>query len=332
MTTTSRPARRGIAYLVYLAVSLSLVPVASQAEDLPAAQDLINDMSRAVRTLNYDGTFIYRRNRQMDAMRLVHKADSTGEYERLLSLTGMPREVIRNNESVTCIFPENQAVMVEKSRPRKFVAQLPEPIEKISDYYSFTTDGEDRVAGRDAWVVNIRPRDVYRYGYELWIDKDSKLLLKSELKNKSGFPLEQIMFTDIKLYQDIPDELLKPSISGKGYTWYHQAAAEERKDGQPGDGWHVTWMPDGFSLKNHERQMIKASHNPLDHMVFSDGLASVSIFIEKLPEQPDVSVGPTRMGGVNAFARFANGFQVTAVGEVPQATVQRMANSVISER
>lgn len=331
MMTTNRRGYGGFRYLVLVTLSVALLPLPSAAATLPRAQDLINAMSRAVRDLNYDGTFIYRRNRQMDAMRLIHKSDASGEYERLVALTGMPREVIRNNQSVTCIFPEKQAVMVEKSRPRKFVAQLPEPIQKISDYYLFTTDGQDRVAGRPAWVVNIRPKDVYRYGYELWIDKASKLLLKSELKNKSGFPLEQIMFTNIKLYQNIPAQLLKPTISGKGYTWYHQATSEERKDDKSASAWRVTWMPQGFVLKTYERQVIKSSHRPLDHMVFTDGLASVSIFIEKMPDRPDVSIGPTRMGGVNAFARYDNGYQVTAVGEVPLATVQRMANSVMSE-
>lgn len=323
----NRPHTRVLAEL-FMALAAASPSLSAAGEDAdPEAQQLINQMSRAVRDLNYDGVFIYRRNREMDTMRLIHKADQRGEHERLVTLTGLPREVIRNDQSVTCIFPDDQAVMVEKSRPRKFVAQLPEPIERIAAYYSFSVDGEDRVAGRAAWIVNIKPRDLYRYGYQLWIDKENSLLLKSELKNKSGLPVEQIMFTQLEVRNEIPDDLLKPAISGQGYTWYYQASAEDRTDN--GDAlWHVTWMPDGFTLSNHEKQSLVASGDPIDHMVFTDGLASVSVFIEKLHDVPQI--GPAQMGAVNAFAKFADGFQVTAVGEVPPSTVQRMVNSVVS--
>lgn len=321
---------RTVAKIFGLTAALA-APTASVADQVTSsrAQQLINQMSRAARQLNYDGVFIYRRGQDIDTMRLIHKADENGEHERLLALTGMAREVLRNDQSVTCIFPDDQEIMVEKSRARKFVAQLPEPIERIAAYYTFTMDGEDRVAGRDTWVVNIRPRDLYRYGYQLWIDKTSNLVLKSELKNKSGFPLEQIMFTQLEILGSIPDELLKPTISGQGYTWYHQASAEDRADRGNGT-WRVTWMPEGFALSDHEKQSLVASGDPVDHMVFTDGLASVSVFIEKLRDVP--LIGPTQMGAVNAFAKFTNGFQVTAVGEVPQTTVQRIANSVIAGR
>ncbi|MBI2993701.1 MAG: MucB/RseB C-terminal domain-containing protein [Gammaproteobacteria bacterium] len=325
----NRPRARILARLFVTMAAAAASLVVEAQEVSPQAQELINRMSRAARDLNYDGVFIYRRSREMDTMRLIHKADAEGEHERLVTLTGMPREVIRDDQSVTCIFPDDQAVMVEKSRPRKFVAQLPEPVERIAAYYSFNVEGQDRIAGRDAWVVNITPRDLYRYGYQLWIDKEHSLLLKSELKNKSGAPVEQIMFTQLEVRESIPDDLLRPTMTGQGYTWYHQASAEERADSGAG-GWQVTWMPNGFALSNHEKQSLVASGDPVDHLVFTDGLASVSVFIEKLHDVPQI--GPAQMGGVNAFARFADGFQVTAVGEVPQSTVQRMANSVVSGR
>ena len=333
MKAMSRGTPHASRQAVLLSFFIATFPLFSAAEEVPReAQQLINEMSRAVRELNYDGTFIYRHGDQVDTMRLIHKADGAGgEMERMYSLTGIAREVIRNNESVTCIFPDDQSVVVEKSRPQKFVAQLPEPIESVAEYYNFTVAGTDRVAGRDAWVVDIQPRDMYRYGYHLWIDKDSKLLLKTELRNKSGHSLEEMMFTQIALLDSVPDELLKPAISGKDYTWFDNAGAAdraERKDGK----WNVTWMPGGFSLKDHEQQSMATSRQPVEHMVFTDGLAVVSVFVEQILDEPPGKNGPSRMGGVNAFARFANGYQVTAVGEVPQATVQRMANSVVADR
>jgi sigma-E factor negative regulatory protein RseB len=233
---------------------------------------------------------------------------------------------------VRCIYPDDQTVVVEKSRPRKYVAQLPEPIERIAPYYFFTLDDEDRVAGRDAWVVNIQPRDAFRYGYRLWIDKENSLLLKSELRDKSGFPLEQIMFTDLRVLDVVPEDLLKPAVSGQNYTWYHSASATNRNGGSQESRWTVSWMPSGFTMNEHERQALVASGRLVDHMVFSDGLASVSVFIEQLDDEGEMAVGLSRMGGVNTYAKHLGDFQVTAVGEVPPTTVQRIANSVADAR
>lgn len=295
------------------------------------AQQLINNMSRALSTLNYDGTFIYQRGQQMDSMRLIHKADKDGEFERLISLTGSPREVIRNNESVTCIFPDNQSVMVEKSRPEKLVSPLPDSIETLASNYTFAIAGEDRVTGRQAWIIHIIPNDKYRYGYQLWIDKQNNLLLKSELRNETGMPLEQIMFTQLNVLDTVPDALLKPSLSGTNYTWYENTPGKvSNKSGE--SRWKVTWMPAGFSMKDYEKKLSEYSDSPVEHLIYTDGVAMVSIFIEKLRKDMTVSIGPSRLGGVNTFARSFNGYQVTAVGEVPQVTVQGMANSVVANR
>jgi len=306
-----------------------LISTSIQADDTSGqARNLINDMSRASRELNYDVTFVYRKGNEMDVMRLLHKSGDGNETERLVSLTGYAREVIRDNKSVTCIFPEDQSVMVEKSKPRKFLSgQLPEPIEKIADYYDFSVAGVGRFLDRNTWIVNIIPKDNFRYGYQLWIDMDSYLSLKTELKTYSGTTLEQILFTQLHIMDEMPDNLLKPSISGSGYTWYNhiyddvQASANSQQ-------WEVKWMPGGFAMNEHKQQKIAVSDMPVDHMVYSDGLATVSIFVEKIIDQPVVKPGASQMGGVNAFATVASGYQVTAVGEVPLATVEQIAKSV----
>jgi len=278
--------------------------------------------------LNYDGVFIYQRGQQLEAMRLIHKSGQSGEYERLVSLTGAAREIIRDNESVTCIFSDDKAVVVEKSRPDKLmIGLLPEPIELISQYYSFAVTGEDRVTGRNSWIVNISPKDMHRYGYQLWVDKDSRLLLKSQLKNKSGILLEQIMFTQLSVLDFIPEERLQPSISGANYTWHRGDSAAPDKS-EASHQWQVSWMPKGFALSHHEKQSMSSSEVMVDHLIFTDGLAMVSVFIEKNQAQMESVSGHSNMGGVNTFVRFANGYQFTAVGEVPRITVRKMANSI----
>lgn len=295
-----------------------------------SARELVNSMSNASRTLNYDGVFIYRRGQQMDTLRLIHKVGKDGETERLVSLTGHPREVIRNNRSVTCIFPDNQAIMVEKSRSQKlFSPQLPGPVEKFSKHYTISYTGDDRVAGKQTKIVSIQPKDTYRYGYRLWIGTGHHLLLKSELRNNAGHALEQIIFTHLDVLDDIPDEKLKPSISGKGYKWYDSSnAAPETASMTKKGNWQVKWMPTGFTMSNYEKQPIVTSNDPVDHMVYTDGLAMVSVFVEKMKKRSQFIPGPSKMGAVNAYVRSAGGYRITAVGEVPQATVHKMAISV----
>lgn len=296
--------------------------------------ELINRMSEATEKLDYEGIFVFSRGNKMDVMRILHKYDGNAEREKITSLTGHAREIIRNGQTVTVIFPDTQEVMVERSRAESISSKLPEPIEAIRDHYDFSTAGDERIAGRDTWVVSISPRDAYRYGYQLWIDKENHLLLKSELRDENGGPLEVVMFTQIEVHDSIPDELFNPSITGKEFTWY-QYNPQESDAGAPDENsnqWQVTWMPDGFSLSDYDGRNVSSEDLSLEHMIYSDGVSSVSIFIEKMDDTSPVNTGSMNLGGVNVYARTADGYQVTAVGEVPQSTVKRMVDSVVAER
>lgn len=311
--------------------SLLATPAGAEVGDTSSqARQLINAMSAAAKHLNYDGVFVYRHGNRLDTLRIIHQGDGDQERERLVSLTGFAREVIRDADSVTCYFPDDQAVMVEKSRPRKFLAtQLPHPIEKIADFYDFSVTGKERVAGRAAWVVNITPRDDYRYGYQLWIDEETRLLLKSELHDDSGWPVEQILFTSITFPADIQPDLLKPALSGKGYTWYTSKVAATAIASDT-SAWLVSSPPAGFVLDAMEKQ--QADDSALEHIVYTDGLAMVSIFIERMQAGEQSRTQPVIVGGVNTVAVYSNGYQITAMGEVPLKTVRQMASSVMWNR
>jgi len=324
---------KGIRYnlLSRFLLLLILVPVSSFATDqMPPAQQLIRQMSEANHKLNYEGVFIYRRQGKMDTMRIIHKVGENGIHERIVSLTGFAREVIRDKNSVTCFLPDDESVMVEKSTPRQFkISQLPEQINKVSEYYTFSIAGQDRVANRPTWVVDIVPKDDYRYGYQLWIDLESKLLLKSELKNKKGVPLEQFFFAKFQIFDEIPDEWLKPEISGVGYTW-HDNSSEDFPVHKGDVSWKATWMPDGFVMSDQEKQSVEESQMPVEHLMYSDGLATVSVFVEKIDKPVNVVTGPSSMGGVNTFSTMTDSYLITAIGEVPRDTVMLFAKSVVS--
>lgn len=319
------------AILALLCMALVAAMPAYSAEQEPDPQFLLNEMSKASRGLNYDGVFVYRLGKQMDTMRIIHKSGEDGVYQRLVSLTGHAREVIRDKDNVKCYFPEDKSVVVEESRLGKLISSyIPTPVQTISEFYSFEIAGEDRIAGMEAWIINVRPNDKYRYGYQLWIDKESKLLLKSELKNQLGVTLEQIMFTQLNILEYVDEALLEPSTSAKGYTWYSTKENKTEVSDVNAKHWKATWMPAGFAMSEHAKEPMVTSEMPVEHLVYSDGLAMVSVFVEKVQKQPNISDGPAKFGGVNAYATHTDGYQITAVGEVPKATVKQMADSVKS--
>lgn len=301
---------------------------AYSTDSVPDPQALIDEMSKASRDLNYDGVFVYRRGTQIDTMRIIHKSNDSGVYERLISLTGNAREVIRDKDQVKCFFPDTKTVVVEKSRLGKLISTyLPNPIKSISEFYIFELAGEDRVAGMEAWIVNIRPNDKYRYGYQLWIEKKSSLLLKSELKNQLGITLEQIIFTQLQVLNDIDDALLQPSMSTENFTWYNNVKNVSFKIDDDKQ-WEITSMPAGFAMSEQKKETMMDSPIPVEHFVYTDGLAMVSIYVEKLSRQANIKTGLLSFGGVNTYSTQTEGYQVTVVGELPKATVTLIANSV----
>ncbi|MGE0386903.1 MAG: MucB/RseB C-terminal domain-containing protein [Gammaproteobacteria bacterium] len=286
-------------------------------------------MTSALDSRNYDGVFVYQRGSQTDSMRIIHRHDGRGSRERLYSLSGSAREVIRDGETVTCIFPDDRAVMVEQGRTKRlFPSAFVAPAGDLASNYELTVAGEDRVAGRSAWLVTIRPRTPDRYGYRLWIDVESDLLLKSNVLDPGGFVLEQFMFTQLDLPAAIADDLLKPATSGEGFERIARQSGQEAPP-VPAGQWEARWLPAGFSLRDHADQPVAGNAGPVRHLVYSDGLAMVSIFVEPVVDGKPTLRGFSSMGAVNAFSTVADAWQVTVVGEVPRATVQRIATEVV---
>lgn len=297
-------------------------------------QQRLDRMAKAAQTLNYDGTFVYRNGATIQSMRIIHRFGAEGERERLVALSGAAREVLRDRERVTCILPDSQSVVVAKSRPRAFPhSKLFESEGGFGRYYALSVHKGERIAGRHTELVSVEPRDAFRYGYRLWMDRDTGLLLKSELIGEQGDIVEQLVYTNIELPAEISDELLEPTISGAGYTWYEdnekKPAAASPSGSDAASSWRAQWLPDGFEMRDYARNPILASRDPVEHLVFSDGLASVSVFIEQLDAASEPLNGLSSMGAVNAYGSMVDGFQVTVVGEVPAATVERVAASIV---
>ena len=292
-------------------------------------------MVRASRSLDYIGTFVYRSGPTIQSMKIVHRADADGSRERLVALSGSAREVIRDGQRVTCILPDDRVVVVARRRPGTLYPSTvfdPEiEIDSgITENYSLASDGVERVADREANVVSIRPKDQFRYGFRLAAGRETGLLLKLELLDNDSTVLEEIVFTDVELPATIPDEALQPRISHTGFT-RHEADTVAHDSQIPAarrQQWTIGWLPEGFSMADESYGPIRPGQESVDHRVYSDGLASLSIFIERELDGDDRIEGHSSVGAVNAFSRVIGEYQLSVVGEVPGITVEMVAASV----
>lgn len=284
-------------------------------------------VAQAARTLNYEGVFVYQHRGRLEAMRIVHRANGDGERERLYSLTGAAREIIRDNEKVACYLPDSRSVVVDQRQIANPLTQLvPKDVESLSRSYELKVTGEGRVAGRLATRIGIVPRDQYRFGYGLWIDQQTGLLLQADVFGEQGALVEQLMFTELRTPETIPTSMLEPQLTGEGFNWFQEAPLQSAESGK--SDWTVADLPPGFELVLHEQRRLPGSEQPVEHLLLSDGLASVSVYIEKTAPDDGFS-GHSQMGAVNAYGRLLDGgIQITAVGEVPAVTVEAIGESV----
>ncbi|WP_428610661.1 MucB/RseB C-terminal domain-containing protein [Sedimenticola sp.] len=284
-------------------------------------------MVNAVHSLNYDGTFVFLHNDQLESMQISHTVDSSGEKERLVSLNGVAREVFRDNASVTCIAPDVKSISIgNRVTGNGFRAVFSVNVNQLADYYRFHLLGEERVAGRLARVVAIIPRDAYRYGYRLYLDAEHALPLKTDMLNVSGVSISQLMFTQLQVDYSSSRDIADISLDGKEYYRWVQQKPMKAISEQHFSGWFFSDLPKGFDVTLHSKRKASKQEGEMDHFVLSDGLASLSVYVEAAG---DVGLrGSSTMGTINAFGNEVSGYQVTAVGEVPAMTVERVAKSL----
>ena len=284
-------------------------------------------MNKALTTRNYVGVFTHVRGTRAETLRIIHRVRGRDVSERLLSLDGSGREFVREGDELTCYFPDKKTVLVERRVPDgPLLGALPALGENDSHVYEIRGGERERLLGRTTRVVALQPRDEYRYGYRLWIDEQTSMPLKTQLCGASGEVLEQIVFSNIDLPERIPDSMFKPQVDASTYRWL-RADRQLALNSTPAL-WEAMRLPAGFRMATRSVQALPGSSEPATHLVFTDGVASVSVFVE--PRKPDTKgeEGPVRMGSSSAFTTVVDGHQITAVGEVPPNTVQFIATQV----
>lgn len=319
---------RGLAKACTVACCLLTGTLAQAVES--DARGWLERMSKALVERNYDGRFIHSSDEQSETLRIVHRNVNGKIKERLVSLDGSGREYIRTDTEVTCYMPDTRSVLVE-ARPDSdaLLSLIPEYRSGLEAYYDISSGPLVTVLGRRAQVITVQPRDEYRYGYRLWLDAETAMPLKSQLFGRNGKVIEQVAFAELSLRDKIPDGDLRPAVDASGYEWVRHEI-RRRTVTQESVGWRVTNLPPGFKLQVTRLQPLVGSSAPVRHLVYSDGLATVSVFIEQVAGGAQ-GAGLQKVGSAFAFHSEAQGYQVTAVGEVPAVTVRNMVISLIRD-
>ena len=324
---------------IFAALSLYLVSTNSFADDL---FDMLKRMSDADHNRNYQGTFILRKSDKLSTLHVTHGVDSKGVWESLESLSGEPRRVIRHNERVISVYPDREIITIRSTdKKRSLHPQLPDNLDQLASFYSMSRLDDDRIANHQTLVIDLLPKDQYRYGYRYWVDKDTGMLLRCDLVDEDKSVVEQMMFTSLDYLSETPPE----TFDLQQYERFQLQHLDGSGDGVPSSTqqWTVNRLPKGFMLtqiiRRNPQPQVMANNDSADpavsdtteqgllHMVYSDGLASVSVFIEKDQGVKKHLQGASSMGAVNAFGNAVDDYYVTVVGEVPAKTVQSMAQS-----
>lgn len=315
--------------LLLAALSCALPATASADE----ARDWLSRMEQAVESLSYEGTFVHMVGSSLETMHVIHRAVDGQVAERLFSRDQPGREVLRHNDKVTCIFADQRTVLVEWRKGRRsgpLLGSLPKDSTEVERWYEFREAGVGRKLGRTVQIIEVEPRDGFRYGHRLWLDQVTAMPLKIQLLDHDGKTVEQIQFVSIVVPAEIPDMRLLPAVEVDGFTWYEQDRTRAGDAATESAAWTVDDLPPGFQLTESRIRTLPGSDHPVDHVVFSDGLASVSVFVEPSNATDEGLAGLSRMGAANAFTIILDGRQITAVGEVPPGTVEQIARSLRS--
>jgi sigma-E factor negative regulatory protein RseB len=288
----------------------------------PEPVDWLARITESSRRLNYIGTFSYQSGRRFETSRIAHRFANGEERERLEVLDGSPREVIRQGSEVRWVLPAQHTVMVSHvSDHSSFPGRLPQSYAELVKSYHIREGELGRIAGHEAQQVVLEPRDDLRFGHVLWVEVQSGLLLKSQAVDAKGDVVEQFAFSDLRIGVDIGDEQLASQASPDA-DWRVIDVGNEGTE-QAEEHWRLKTPLPGFSLVSRAYR-----HGGTEHMVFSDGLASISVFIEPVAEGTVVRGGYSGGGAVNAFECIVDGQRVTVLGEVPPRAVQHLSEII----
>jgi sigma-E factor negative regulatory protein RseB len=315
----------GIAALAFCGICEAQMQVPAAPQAAPDAMALLRKIYQATEKLSYSGTFVYQQGDRTETSRIDRVTGPGGDIERVEVLDGMPREIVRTRDTVRCYLPESQTVKVERRiDQRAFPGLLPEQITELTRNYTVTRGEPLRIAGYDCVAVVLTPKDDLRYGYKLWADVGSGMLLKARTFNRKGETIEQFTFAQLSI-GNVPRDRVRTRHAAQSWR-IEDAAIAPANLGRA--GWSLGTELPGFR-KVTEVTRTLGDARPVGQMVYSDGMAAVSVFIEPMAGRSDaVRPGPSSLGAFHIYTREVANHIVTVVGEAPAASVRRIADQV----
>jgi sigma-E factor negative regulatory protein RseB len=314
-----------IAVRILLPLLLAAMSAVSAAENPLTAKQILQKMVKAMEVSNYQGTVVFLKNDKLEAMKYFHTSEKNQEQERLVSLNSPQREIIRNSDEVTCLYKLTQQIIVDH-RPyeHSFIVDVPKNLDELDTSYQFEVVGEEDVAMLPSYVVAIQPKDDFRYIRKIWIAKEQFLPMKAIVYDLSGGVLEQVVFTEMQINKQSPSKDKQVAEVSKVTATASQSANQA--------SFEVTALPLGFKQIFFSRKPLHQSDQPVDHLLLSDGFASVSVYLEskKANAIPDSRLpeGMNSVGAINSMSRSLADSQLTVLGEVPASTVKYISEGV----
>ncbi|WP_064602036.1 sigma-E factor regulatory protein RseB [Photobacterium sp. J15] len=308
----------GVMTLVSLMVPLQ----ASAEEAVSSAEALLHQMDKASRELSYELSYILIKKNSIEPLRYRHAVQDGEVYAHLIYLSGPPREVIQRGDEVSYFEPGLDPFTINSN---KMVAPLPpimrSDIDALAGYYDFIPMGRAREVGVACDVVRIAPKDGARYSYLLWIDTRSKLVMRADLLDRDGEPLEQYRAVSYVVNPKVAEVL--QSLEGIELPAVVQLPPQPQAE----LGWKVNWLPQGFESVSHNRHRLILTERPVESKMFTDGLFSFSIYVSAA-DSFTVREQLVRQGRRTLHSHLLKGKEVTVVGDIPPATARRVAESV----
>ena len=304
-----------------LGTALALAVGAAQAQS-PETLSWLRKIHEATQRLSYTGTFVYQNGTRSETSRITRYVDAAGDIEKLEVMDGVPREIVRTKDTVRCYLPDSRVVKVDRRTECGFPALVPERIMALARHYDLSLGETRRIAGFDCQAVVLSPKDNLRYGYKLYADVGSGMLLRAVTVDPEGNQVEQFTFTQLDI-GNVTRDMVKPRHAGRAWR-VEDAGAEPARLA----GWGLAAELPGFQKVTELKRRLGESR-PVGQMVYSDGLAAVSVFIEPLEaRRAPVRTGLSSMGAIHIYTREVANHMVTVVGEAPAVSVQRIADAV----
>lgn len=319
-----------------------LIATSVHAADAAPNLDWFKTVAFAGHTTEYSGVFVYQYGNHVESSRITHVVEADGEYEKLERLDGPQREIICHNGHVWSYVNRKLLQVDGQQGVSRFPSFLVEQLSTLGGNYHVKELGQERVAGYNAQVVLFQSVDTLRYSHKIWAHSDTGLLLKAAVLGDKNQVVEQHSFSELKIGSEMDRSWVQASraaarqgrsegVSGnlEGLHGASRSVAESHKHGvSSSSGWVVDALPSGYKKTMEIQRPMRGKHAPVTQLVYSDGLSSVSVFIEPVDSDEDDFEGLTSRGAVNLYHKVVDEHLYTVVGEVPARTVMQVLDSI----